>query len=106
MQPTDSAQNQLADWSRATVLFSYLITFVVLSFSDFKQVVIPTNSEAAEFEASMQMKVMILCGLFYSRQESSSDSKSDFFSLLKEYMSEQDAQFNYIGALSTSFFAN
>ena len=73
---------------------------------DFKQVVIPTNNSAADYEAAMQYKVMIFSALFFSRQESASEAKADFFAFAKEYMSGQDAKFNYSGALATSFFAN
>lgn len=68
--------------------------------------VIPTNASAAEYEAIMQYKVMILLGLFYARKESSMDAKSDFFAYIREYMQNQSADFNYRGALATSFFAN
>lgn len=68
--------------------------------------VIPTNSQAAEYEAAIQYKVAIFTSLFFSRQEVAAEAKSDFFAFAKEYMAGQDAKFNYNGALSTSFFAN
>ena len=48
---------------------------------------IPTNAAAADYEAAMQMKVMILTGLFYSRQEGGADAAANFFKFTKEFMS-------------------
>ena len=43
------------------------LTNIVLFSVDFKQIVIPTNQNAASFESAMQLKVMILSALFFVR---------------------------------------
>lgn len=54
--------------------------------TDFKQMVIPSDSQAGSFESSMQTKIAILTGLFFVRHQGGSEAMDDFFTFAKKYV--------------------
>ena len=73
---------------------------------DFKQIVIPSNQVACEFEASMQLKTAILTGLFFVRHQGGSDAMDDFFTFAKKYIAQQESHYVYEGELSSTLLVN
>ena len=77
----------------------------MLKQGDFKQVVIPTNKKAKEFEQSMQMKSLILASFFYARHQGKggNDSIENFLVYAKKLEEKQEEEFGFKSALGSSF---
>ena len=77
----------------------------MLKQGDYKQVVIPTNKEAEDFEQKMQMKSLILASFFYARHQGKggNDSVDNFFVYAKKLEEKQPDQFGFKSALGSSF---
>ena len=68
---------------------------------DFRQVVIPSNLNAQQFEESMQHKIMIFSGMFYGRLKEDDQNQEDFFEYAEKYVKDaQDSTSGYKNALT------
>ena len=62
---------------------------------------IQTNKEALRFEEAMQLKVLILASLFYSRHQGGSESIDGFIEFSKKFEAQQSGDFAFKTALNT-----
>ena len=69
---------------------------------DFKQLVIPSDLQAGNFEASMQTKIAILTGLFFVWHQGGTEAMDDFFTFAKKYVERQEPTFVYESELGQS----
>ena len=70
-------------------------------FVDFRQVVIPSNLNAQQFEESMQHKIMIFSGMYYGRLKEDDQNQEDFFEYVEKYIRDaQDTTSGYKNALT------
>ena len=89
--------------SYQSTLFTYT-DYTYFGFGlDFKQVIIPTNQQALDFEKAMKVKTLILSSLFFARHQGGSESLDDFLAFAEKFEAKQSDDFALKATLESTF---